>query len=114
MEQLFDLDTIPTPIIEYTIGKVLTLMPNNFTIFGINTSMRFGIIVILLLAANIALAQADNKKGKANMLSKQEASKIFTEDVKGKLKITFPVMRTYSYSDTAANTIWCSPKNMMV
>jgi hypothetical protein len=86
---------------EYIIGKFLTLMPNNFTIFDINTIMRFGIIVILLLAINIALAQADNKKGKANMLSKQEASKIFTEDVKGKLKITFPVVRTYSYNDTS-------------
>jgi septal ring-binding cell division protein DamX len=76
-------------------------MQNNFTIFDINTIMRFGIIVILLLAINIALAQADNKKGKANMLSKQEASKIFTEDVKSKLKITFPVVRAYSYNDTS-------------
>ena len=63
--------------------------------------MKIQLFVSLVLTANIALAQVDNKKGKANMLPKPKAAKVFNGDVKSKLGITFPVVRTYSYTDTS-------------
>lgn len=56
---------------------------------------------ICVLTANFAIAQVNNKKGKANMLPKAEAAKIFTTDIKTRLGIILPVVRTYSYSDTS-------------
>lgn len=62
--------------------------------------MKKIILLIVILIGNLTTAQVNNKKGKANMLPKAEASKVFTADVKTKLGIILPVVRTYSYSDT--------------
>jgi len=61
--------------------------------------MKKIILIIVILATNLTTAQVNNKKGKANMLPKAEAVKVFTPDVKTNLDITLPVVRTYSYSD---------------
>jgi len=63
--------------------------------------MKTQLLISLLLITTISLAQVDNKKGKANMLSKPETAKVFTSDVKSKFGITLPVVRTYSYTDTS-------------
>jgi hypothetical protein len=61
--------------------------------------MKKIIPLMILLTANLTNAQVNNKKGKENLLPKAEAVKVFTPDVKTKLGITLPVVRTYSYTD---------------
>ena len=58
------------------------------------------LLSLCVLTANLSIAQVNNKKGKANMLPKAEAVKVFIPGVKTKLGITLPVVRTYSYGDT--------------
>jgi len=63
--------------------------------------MKIKVLISLLLITTIALAQVDNKKGKANMLSKPGATKVFSESIKSRFDINFPIVRTYSYTDSS-------------